>query len=793
MAPALVGRDAELALLRQKMAAAAAGRGSILLVGGDHGSGKSRIGAEVERLADKSGTLFLHGRGDAAHADSVYGALGDILTSLLREAPAAERQALRSAVKNLVPHLAKFLFPGEDIADLPEGEADQELRQTLFLLRVKSLLCGLAQRQRLVLFIDDLHLADWPSIQLLRHLALSIQTVPIVVVATFRPSGDADHETDGNWHRLNGLILNLCTESHVEYLRLAPLSLDETRTFAESRFARSNFEQALIDLLYEKTLGRPLFLIEWLDFLRERGIIYRQRGLWKNRRVDDVPVPDSITEIALDRVYRLPVEDQTLLAWASVQGQHFEGLLLAETSMRPPVETLRALGRIERTTHLIEGTGSGFRFTHGLLQETLYELLPTVDKKRMHRRAADALQRHSPRELESLAFHLYRSDNQIRALPYLIVSGRRALSACAYYDARRFLEAALELCEMGTPRGAQSRKVETLLLMAEVSELLGEWATSAQRCKEVLRISDRDRHGLAVGKALTRLASLRLRRGAPLEALQLNREALEVLGPVGEQSVTAEAYLQMGLCAVALSRFPAARRHFAEARRRAGSSGDERLLGLIRQQLGDLSTVSGQYLEATLSHMQALGSHRRSADRYAMSQGYAKLGANQEAQERWSEALRCYVESADVARQIGAIELLAESQASQARTHVRLGQYAPAEMTCVAARNTMEALEHTRGLTQCDIVDAAICRHRGDYSGAEELLLQARHSLGEQGDRLAEAECDRELGILQYHQGDPDGARQRLAASTAQFRELGALDRATKTENILSDLFSRGT
>ena len=714
------------------------------------------------------------------------------LTSFVRLAPATERQALGSAVKDLAPHLAELLFPGEDRADLPESGADQELRHTLFLLRVKSLLCGLAQRHPLVLFVDDLHLADWPTIQLLRHLALSIEQVPIVVVATFRPGG-ADNDGDGNWQRLNGLILNLCTESHVDYLRLAPLSLGETKTLIESRFAPSDFEQVLIDRLYEKTSGWPLFLIEWLDFLRDRDVIHRQRGLWRNRGVDDVSVPDSIDELVRDRVYSLPVEDQILLSWASIQGQYFEGSLLAETSMRPPVETLTGLARIERTTHLIERTGRGFRFAHGLLQETFYELLPTVEKRRMHRRTAEILERRFPRELEALAFHLYRSDRQARALPYLMLSGRRALSGCAYHDASRFLEAALGICEMETSQRAQSRKVETLLLLAEVSEPLGEWATSAQRCREVLRISDRDRHGLAVGKALTRLASLRLRMGDPFEALQLNRQALEVLEPVGEQSVTAEAFLQMGLSAVALSRFSEARQHFTEARLRAGSSGDERLLGLIRQQFGDLSTLSGQYLEATLSHMQALGSHRRSADRYAISQGYAKLGANQEAQERWGEALRCYAESADVARQIGAIELLAVSQASQARTHVRLGQYGPAEMACAAARNTMEALGHTRGLTECDIVEAIICHQRGHHSRAEELLLQARQSSGQRGDRLAEAECDRELGILHYHQGDPDGARQRLAASTARFREVGALDRAKKTEATLSDLVTRGT
>ena len=77
---ALVGRDAEITLLRQKMANAAAGSGSIVLVAGEEGSGKSRLGGEIGRLAQKCGMLFVDGRGEAARADSIYGALVDILT-----------------------------------------------------------------------------------------------------------------------------------------------------------------------------------------------------------------------------------------------------------------------------------------------------------------------------------------------------------------------------------------------------------------------------------------------------------------------------------------------------------------------------------------------------------------------------------------------------------------------------------------------------------------------------------------------------------------------------------------
>ena len=778
---ALVGRDADLALLRQKMAAAAAGRGSIVLVAGERGSGKSRLGAEVERLADKCGMLHLAGKGDPAGSET-YGCLVDILKDLLLQGSETDRQTLRDACGELAPQLCEQLFPGSPEATFTHGDSDAEMRQALFLVRVKSLLLSAAEDRPLVLFIDDLHLADWPSLLLLRHLALRIRQSRLVLIGTFCPSAD---ERDGRRRQLDALLLSLCSEPCVDLLRLGRLSLTETRMFAESCFAPSEFSEDLIEQLHEKTAGLPLMLIESLEFLRDRRVIHRQGDIWRDHRIEDLPGPDTVRELARNRLRRLPAEYQTILGWGSAQGHCFEGRLLAQAMGRPPVEILRILGRIEHTTRLIMGTAGGFRFAHGVLAESCYELLTPTERRRVHQRIADILERTKPRKPEPLAFHFYRSHSQIRALPYLIASGQRSRSACAYLDAKRYLEAALGTCQLLNPQKAQSKKVDVLLLLAEIDERLGDWSSSARRCRKVLQISRPERHGLAVGKALVQLASLRLRRGDPKEAIQLNKEALDILEPLGDQSVVADVHLKLGLSAIALSRFDEARRHFTEARHRAGASGDDRLVGLIRQQLGVLATLHGEHLDATVHLMQAVSAQHRSADRYALCQSYLDLGASREAQREWIEALRCWSESAQLARQIGAPDLLAVSLVRQARALVMSEESGAAQTACQTARSCMEAIGCTNGLTQCDLVEAMICRHHGQYARAEELLERARHSLWRQGDRLALAACNRELGLLLQRRGDVDRASRRLEESSELFRELGSFEQAGETEALL--------
>ena len=327
-----------------------------------------------------------------------------------------------------------------------------------------------------------------------------------------------------------------------------------------------------------------------------------------------------------------------------------------------------------------------------------------------------------------------------------------------------------------------------LLVLAEADERMGEWARAARRCREVLRLSHPEQHALMIGKALTRLASLRLHRGDPEEALQLNREALDALEPLGEASLIGEVFVRIGQSAVALSRFDEARQYFLQARHVASSADDGRLRALIDQQFGVLAGMEGKHLEANLYHMQALRARRRSGDGYGLCESYAELGASQEDQDCCREALRCYDESVHLARQIGAADLLALSQVRQARTHLSLGELGAADAACRAARISMEAMGHAGGMAQCDVVEGMVCRRQQDYGRASELLERARFRLQGQGDRRTLAECTREVGLLRHGQGDLDAAREHLRTSAVLFRDVGSLEQAKYTEQMLHDL-----
>ncbi|MEW6755688.1 MAG: ATP-binding protein, partial [Candidatus Latescibacterota bacterium] len=145
--PVLAGREAEMARLRHGLGRAAAGRGSVVLVSGETGLGKTRLLEELGRQAREDDMLFLGGGGEQSRSALPYGAFVGVLRGYLRHGTLRERQALQQAVEEGAPQLHGSLVPvphrngsGRSAGDSPE------LRRRLFLARLAARLFELGQR-----------------------------------------------------------------------------------------------------------------------------------------------------------------------------------------------------------------------------------------------------------------------------------------------------------------------------------------------------------------------------------------------------------------------------------------------------------------------------------------------------------------------------------------------------------------------------------------------------------------------------------------------------------------------
>ena len=785
--PALIGREEELKLLRRMMDELDEGRGSAVIVSGDAGIGKTRLMDEVEREARDRGMLFLRGSGDARQAGLAYGVFVEGLKVYLEHTSASGRTDLQKTVAELAPHLWDSLFPDEPMPQAAAtADMNPELRQALFLARLGRLLLNLSQRHHMVLCLEDLHWVDSASLRLLNFLAGRNADIPLLILGTYRP--DQLEERDGL--DLKKMLQELQLKVHFYVLSLEPLDHDRIRALVASLFPDNRFGETLIELLQRKSGGVPLFVVQYLEFLQEKGVLYQDRGLWVIRRLEETQEPDTIRAILRQRLQHLSEEERQVLSYASVQGDIFEGWLVARTLGMPITKMLRILNHLLRTTRLLNVSERKFCFTHAMITEAFYEFLPEEKRRKVHLRLGGILEKQDTENTELLAFHYYRAAAYANALPPLLTSARRAQAAYAYREAQRFLiqaEAAIDGLE---PDAVQAQRLELLLLRADIEDKMGDPSLSLDLCRQVLGIADPKEDRGVIARALLQMGQVQYRKADWDEAIKLYWDALSIFGELGDEEKCANTYVRLGNVAFERAQLEEAEARFRDARETAVKGSHHSLLGVVYGNLGVIATVRGQYVEAVLNYTEALKAYRKNNHGYGLCQTYHNLGMAHAARQEWQAALECYTRGGEQAREMGTVDIEANIVVSQAVAQIGVGDLEEAETSCLQARTYMEQLGDRLGLAECSKVEGMICRERSQYSEGEERLQQGRHIFEELENQLGVAECDLELGRLLQDRGEVEAASQHLEESCKLFQEIGAVEDARKAEELLTTLAS---
>ncbi|MGN6557973.1 MAG: ATP-binding protein, partial [Solirubrobacterales bacterium] len=356
----LVGRAAELARLGEAVEQAGNGSGSIVLLCGEAGVGKSRL---AEEAANASGLVL---RGASSDGSAVpYGPIVGALRSRLREDPHALDDC-----GSLLPHLALLL---------PElgASATESDRATIF-EAVRCAFAHLGAEQPVTVILDDLQWSDETTLELLAALAEPLRQMPVAVIATYRSDGLPRD------HRLRWLRNELRRGGTLEEVALEPLEREAVAELLEALLPETP-SPSLVRTVHDRTLGSPFFVEELIAALQARDALRpSSRGL--ELAGDEVPLPDTIREAVLAGVSGLSGEARETAEIAAVLGQRLD-LRLAEDF----VSEAGLAELIERS--LLEEAGPGqVAFRHALAQEALHAEVPWMRRRDLHRRFAEAIE-----------------------------------------------------------------------------------------------------------------------------------------------------------------------------------------------------------------------------------------------------------------------------------------------------------------------------------------------------------------------------------------------------------------
>lgn len=584
-----VGRETEMALLKRQIEAAVAGQGSIVLIAGEPGIGKTRLAEEAALQARLMGAQVIAGKClEVEGAPPLWPWTEALRSYAVRTDPAVLRRVAESSAAYLataIPEIGRHLH--ERTGSLPKGDPE-ESRFRLF-EAMRSFLRNASHETPVVLLLEDIHWADLPTLLLLELMAQTIADERLLLIASYR-----DVEVSPG-HPLSSTVSGLARSASTHRIHLQGLSDEEILEWigAVSGQASDAASAALARALAEETEGNPFFVKEILQHLVETGAIAFHEGRWTSSAssIGELGIPDTVIEVINRRLRRLSEDCQQLLAAAAIVGRQFSLDVLQKIRSSSPELVLGKLDEAIGARIVVElpARPGHYRFVHSLFAEALVASLPSNQRMELHREAGAALEAISGSEpgphLAQVARHFFESAPLLEAgvaAEHSVRAGEWAMDRSAPEEAERHYQNALKVSNGGS--SAATARLDTLLRLAE-AQLVFRPEAALETASEAVQLARSSGDAERLGRAAVTFhgashnaALLRAEAGQTIEqGAALLREVLSAL-PAVASATRVKANVALARSVTVQGHIEQADAPTAEAVAMARQLGDRQLL-----------------------------------------------------------------------------------------------------------------------------------------------------------------------------------------------------------------------
>ncbi len=492
----LIGREAELALVRETIRDLASGTGRLVSIAGDAGLGKSRLIGEVRASAPHN-VVWIEGRALSYTTGRSYWLARDLIRNAINvsadDPPDIVGQTLRSdlndyfgeAITEYYPYLARLL-------ELPLDAASEERIQFLSGEALQARISGAfadyfrvrAGRQSLVLVWEDLHWCDPSSLQLLDHIAGVVTGAPLLLLCTAR----------NEQSRPLRLLETIQTRypNHSLRIELNPLDREKSNELVKRLLNIEDVSPEVRDLMIKRAEGNPFYIEELLRSLLDTGafVLTAERAKFQ-RNFASIDVPETLEEVLSARIDRLKPEHKATLQRASVIGRIFDRAVLArldpgigqgeldgalaELRQRQFIQVAEA--NDEETSGLQENE---LIFKHAITHEVAYGSLLRAKRRELHAATARALEELFPHRIDELAAvlgqHYERAEVAESAAFHLGRAAERAQATFANEEAIEWYRSAIRAIGRVL---LENETVEVRERAARLNESVGDLLTLA--------------------------------------------------------------------------------------------------------------------------------------------------------------------------------------------------------------------------------------------------------------------------------------------------------------------------
>ncbi|GAB4579315.1 MAG: adenylate/guanylate cyclase domain-containing protein [Anaerolineales bacterium] len=758
----MVGRAVELQTITDQLERVLAGQGQLIGIVAEAGMGKSRLVAEVIRLAREKGFV---GYGGACQSDGVntpYLVWKAVWSAFFEVDPSrslpAQIQHIERILENLAPtRLQALPLLGVLLnLDIAENAFTQNLepkyRQSALRALLEDCLRAAAQAEPRFIVLEDLHWIDALSLTLLEELAQGLSNSRVGFVLASRPL-----QMDQTAARFQAL-------ANFTKIELPELTAAEAAQALNAKLAQlypargEELPSAWAEQLTARAQGNPFYLEELLNYLHDQGL-----DPFNPANLAQIELPDSLHTLILSRIDQLTEREKTTLRVASIIGRLFRAAWLTgyypDLGELPRVKTaLEQLAELDITPLDTPEPELAYLFKHIITHEVTYESLPFATRARLHEQLAHYLEHeieggatHESPLLEVLAFHYGHSDNMDKQREYFRKAGEAAQKNFANEAALEYYDRLLPLLQ------DRNEAISVYMLRGQVLELMGRPEEAANGYRAVLDLAQDNLAWQA--DAWYAWGNLSRLQDEHAEALEWLERAEAIYTSLDNAIGVAKARIEIANLFMKTGEYELAKEKLGESLSEARSRADEAIEAEALQCLGYLAWAKGNlhltraYYEEALPILQRLGDKRRTAVLISnIASTSANLGDMDTAHTLYGEAL-------ELQREIGHKYGMADTLIKQGYAAFFMGNYGTAQILVEGGLALNREIGSKSGIAFAYVILGELSFANLDYQKArmffEESLAIAR-AIDNKWQIVAQLH---NLGIVAYHEQEYARAR----------------------------------
>ncbi|MBD3370175.1 diguanylate cyclase [Candidatus Fermentibacteria bacterium] len=756
-----VDRHYELRKLRTLLDEAIEEGGRFALVQGEPGVGKSRLVQELRHYCDFKGCCYLQTKCDELGASRPYTLVTGPMDDHLSVLPEARRSELAVSVGPVQRQTAD-LFPSLPLEVRAETASDQEgALSSVVYSEVTRLLSLMSEERPVVFHLDDLQWISSHDLDLLGYLVRNTTGSRVFFVSTMRTPIDSFPEVHKQVRVLSRLVPFLS-------LDLEALQGEYASHMVMFALRDPHIPKEVLKRLVRQSGGNPFYLRELLKSLREKGsIVSTESGGWKYRIGEEIPLPQSISQLVGSRLEKLDDLSLEVIQTGALAISGFRISLLSEVLDRSELEVARALEKPLKMELIRESVGRDgvpeYSFIHDTVRNYLYNRMTMGMRKAIHGKFGEyfeRLYREGNRDVLNRLAHYYSDGlNRGKAAEYTLQAARDALAKDANRDARRWLESYLD--HVSPSEEDPETAFEVRLRLAKVYVMLAEHENAEDTLELAGRYARSDRD-----KGLVHLerGQLFYNRGSYGEAAE-ELANLEGLLPEGEELIGSR--MKMGFMEHIAGDSDRARELFEAARLSIEALEDEearrRLFARYYSALGFITANTVSRSKGLELSREAIQLYREMDDRVGEARGLLNMCAVLSGEGNYEERIKLLNEAVKALIEVGDTHSIMVAYVNLGQVYHTLHQTDMSEDYFRRCLELSEATGTRRFEVWCYCYFGLISQADNEFENAREWFVKAMESASKLGLGRMEIVSKLNMALLLLETGELEEARRMIA------------------------------